>query len=317
MEDIVFYSFDFVKKVERARCISVNWTLCYSAYGTFELHLPLTDTEMIKLLDEEDYLICTQAGRQAVITGWRLDEDIAVFGKTPEWLMTKRCTEPMSRTSESSEATARYAVSSAMGDFVTLGTLAGEGTVGDYSTDRVRTVYDIVKEVLSGDRLGFRLYADFDSEGFVFEVYKGEERTVILSQSNKTAHGMSYTKEMQDKVTGGAWYEKKTTDSTGEETTEWVQTDGGTETGARKWNCVLSGIKTEDEAEGEVKTLKTNESIECGVRRLVYGTDYALGDRVRVQFEAENFKKTLYRYVTGVEIYFDTDGCGVRPILEV
>ena len=52
------------------------------------------------------------------------------------------------------------------------------------------------------------------------------------------------------------------------------------------------------------------------VRRLEYGTDYALGDTVRVRFEFGSFRATEKRRISGVMIYADVNESGVRPTFE-
>lgn len=314
--DLIFYDFDLTPCLVVRKYVSLNITLKYREYGTFEAHFPPNNAKLITLLKDNRYLICGFGDITAIVTSWQIEDDIAVFAKTPEWLMTKRGLAPLNRTAELPEATARYAVSTAMSDFVTLDSAVNKGTAQAFSTSGAKTVYDIVTSALTGTNLGFRLCADIKAKKFVFSVYGGTEKTVMLSQSNKTAYDMTYTNEIQDMATGGVWFEKKTTDKDGNETTEWAQTAAGTETGAKRWEAVLSGTKTADEAQKEADAKAAKESISCLVRSLEYGKDYALGDTLRVQFEKHGFKRTLKNTVTGVEISCDSKGQETRPILE-
>ncbi len=317
MSDVLFYDFDLNVMGVFARHISLNMTKKYSGYGTLELHFPRSEARLIELLSKGDYMIVDCEHGQAIVTGWRIDDDIAVFGKTPEWLMTKRAIADFKAEAMTGERAAYSAVQSGMGDFVTVCAEKGLGSQADYETEGAKTIYDIVQDIVLADRLGFRLYIDFDDKTFNFEVYSGKESNALFSQSARTAHDAVYTREIEKKASGGVWYEKKSVNSSGAEVREWVQTDFGDEVGARCWNAILSGIKTDCEADAEAKRRYTaKEHIECGVRRLEIGKDYDLGDIIRLQFEYEAFKKTMKRRVCAVEIYSDSNGFGITPILE-
>ena len=312
MSDVFFYDFDFGIKGVFPKHISLNITKKYAGYGTFEVHFSRKETSLIDILSSEEYLLVDCEHGQAVVTGWRIDEDIAVFGKTPEWLMTKRVISDFSRLSEKSEKIAYSAVTDGMGDFVENSAEKGIGETRDYEISAPKTVYDVVCEALEGEKTGFRLYADFDEKAFRFEVYKGDETDVIFSETLKNAQRMNYTKEMENRATGGVWFEKTETDGT----RKWVKTDDGENSGARRWNAILKGIKTDCEAESEVKKLAPSEQIECKVRRLEFEKDYRLGDVVTLQFEYEGLRKVLKRRICAVEISSDGGELGFIPILE-
>jgi len=379
VKDIIFYDFDFNRLADFPRFISLNFTKNYCGFGTAELHFSLAETEVITLLEENPYLFFVAGENSAIVTGWKIDEDIAVFGRTPEWLLTKRGVQAFSQTGATAEEIARYAVSMAAGDFVVLDNLAGAGTAQSYSIDRVRVLHDVICEVLEGQNLGFKVVPDIPLKQFVFSVYAGQESLCMISPSNRTAYDMKYTVEKQDMVTNSGWYEQKFTDmgnwdavnnsplvlnnqtsnaytfykitsesyaSNGDmierfglrctkgyylycdskdgiwkvdakkpPDTIWIYLDNSKETGARRWDAVLSGTKTETEALSEISQHKRNEKTESETKSIEYGTDYALGDIVRVQTELGDFKKAEKKRVTSVSIYYDVDKAGVTPTL--
>lgn len=378
MTDVLFYDFDFNLLADFPRVISLNINKNYCGYGTVELHFSLAETEVIGVLEENPYIFFTAGSDSAVVTGWRIGEDIAVFGRTPEWLLTKRGVEKFEKTAVTAEVIARDAVTSAAGDFITLGDLAGVGTVCNYSTDKVRVLHDVVCEVLGSQNLGFRLTPDIPSKQFIFSVYLGKESLCLISPSNRTAYDMTYTVEKQDMVTDSGWYEQKFTymgrwdaynnspslsnnqasnaytfyeitsesyDSSGNRIerfglwcqkgyylysdskdgvwkvtnirpdTIWIHLDNSLKTGAQKWDAVLSGTKTEDEALAEISRRKRSEKTQSETKSIEYGADYGLGDIVRVQTEFGDFKKSERKRVTSVSIYYDVDKSGITPIL--
>jgi hypothetical protein len=97
--------------------------------------------------------------------------------------------------------------------------------------------------------------------------------------------------------------------------TIWIYLNNSSSTGAKKWDAVLSGIKTEEEALAEIAQLKRNDKTESETKSIVFGEDYCLGDIVRVQTEFGDFKKAEKKRVTAVSIYYDVDKTGVIPIL--
>lgn len=379
MTDVLFYDFDFNLLADFPKAISINFTQNYCGYGTAELHFSLAETEVLTLLEENSYVFFKVGENSAIVTGWKVGEDIAVFGRTPEWLLAKRGVAQMSQKNMTPEEIVRVAVSAAA-DFVTLGQLAGVGTPQNYSTDKVRVLYDIVCEVLGAQGLGFRLTPDVDGKQFVFSVYSGQESLCMISPSNRTAYDMTYTIEKQDMVTKSGWYEQKYTYMGGwdaynnvpalsnnnieniyrfyEITSEtyyqsgskyypverfgfactkgwyiycnsedgawkitdskpdtiWVYLNNSSETGPRRWDAVLSGTKTEDEAVAEILQMKQHENTESVTKSINYGTDYCIGDIVTVQTEFGDFKKVERKRVTSVNIYYDIDKSGVTPM---
>ena len=94
MKDIRFYDFDFNLVYIISDWISLNWELKYNGVGTFELQLPPL-SGIIQFLEEQEHLVAVQGDRQAIITGRRLEDDITIYGRTPNWLLTKRLVCPL------------------------------------------------------------------------------------------------------------------------------------------------------------------------------------------------------------------------------
>jgi hypothetical protein len=369
--DIRFYDFDFNHLADFPRTISVNFEKNYCGFGTAEVHFALNETEVITLLEENPYTFFYAGKNSAIVTGYKIDKDIAVFGRTPEWLLTKRGAKAFSVANKTPEVIVRDAITSAAGDFITLGELAGIGTAIDkYKTDKVRVLHDVVCEVLNIQKYGFSLTPDIVTKKFVFDVYFGNELPVTLSKSNRTAYDMTYVVEKQDVATRSGWYERKfedmgdwdaSTNSPGLSDKKsknaytyyrvsvagkwfgitfekgeyiysntpdgqwkwsavrpeniWLYVDNSEKTGAKKWDVVLSGTKTESEAISEIDKLSQKQTTTSETKALEYGSDYNLGDIVRVQFEFDKFKKAEKKRITSVSIYYDIDGIGVKPTL--
>ena len=382
MRDILFYDFDFNRLGDFPRFISLNFTKNYCGYGTAELHFSLAETEVLKLLEDNPYIFFMAGENAAIVTGWRVGEDIAIFGRTPEWLLTKRGVGAIKENLATAEVIARNAVASAAADFITPGDLAGLGENQSYSTDKVRVLHDVVCEVLGLQDLGFKVVPDIEKKTFVFSVYSGQESLCMISPSYRTAYDLEYTVEKQDMVTNSGWYERRFVDMGGwdaysnspslldkqsknaytfyEITSEsyyqigneyypveafglncpkgaylysdtpngkwkitytkpdtiWVYIENSEALGARRWDAVLSGIKTETEAAAEISQMTRQDNTHAEVKSIEYGNDYALGDIVRVQTEFGDFKKSEKKRVAAVSIYYDVDKFGVVPTLK-
>ena len=371
-EDISFYDFSFTHLAQFKDYISLNIELNYCGCGKLEAHLSLDRKELAELLSENEFLYCRCGDVWAVVTSWSIGGDIAVFGRTPEWLLTKRCVQAFEKTNALPSAIAAYAVTSGAGDFVTAGSFSGTEIKKDYKTDAPKTVYDVVCEVLRDTGLGFRVRVDYAAKKLIFEVYSGAERLATVAASELTAYDMTYTCDRQENVNSGGWYERKmeykgtwnpktntptlsnkraanaytyyrittatytqfgikctegsylysdTADGAWKVSEEapksvWVNIPQGSESGAKKWETVLSGQMTQEEAVAALAEKKTNIECEAEVRRLEYGTDYSLGDTVRVRFEFGSFRATEKRRISGVMIYADVNESGVRPTFE-
>lgn len=198
MTDLFFYNYEFDAVEQFAKCISLNITKKYCGWGSVEIHFPITENRVINMLHKNTGLYLVTKNVNAVITGWKLGEDIAIFGKTLEWLMTKRTLPPISVSKKTPEEIAIYAVETAMGDFVNTGAPLCGGTAGDYSSENAKTVYDVVRDVLEPEKLGFSISADIDEKKLIFRAYKGKTIPVMLSVSNGTAYDSNYAVDMQE-----------------------------------------------------------------------------------------------------------------------
>ena len=209
MNDLVFYGFDFVRREIFSEYISVNLTVNYAAYGAFEAHFPKSCARIIQMLDRGESLFAEFGGEQAMITAWRIEDDVTIYGRTLNYLLTKRAAAPYSYSEMIAETAARTVVYACCGDFLTLGEICGTaGEKKSFSSENAKTAYDAAVEMLTGTALGFRVRADRAAKKFVFEVYSGRDNSLILSEGMRTAHEMSYTCET-DARADGCWYERR------------------------------------------------------------------------------------------------------------
>lgn len=371
MNDVFFYNFDFQPLEQLSGFISLNATKKYCGFGTAEIHLPISKTEIIGMLMGNPYIICVSENVQMIVTGWQLAEDIAIFGRTPEWLLTKRVAAPFEQSQKTPAEIAEYAVQSAMGDFAVVSGIVNLGDKMNYSVKAPETVYDVVCGVLKPSGLGFKLYADITGKRFTFSVYRGEERSLMISESNRTAFDMKYTRDMQNAVDNCGWFKTElkdmgewsasdnspalssgmddnlftyykittagtrfgltcqvgsylycdTVDGVWKITADkpdirWTYLDNSTAKGAMHWEGLLKEVKSQEEARLIFADMRADSNSETSLRHVEYGTDYSEGDIVRVQTQFGDYRCSDKKRVSAVEIFYDTDAVGTKPILE-
>lgn len=84
------------------------------------------------------------------------------------------------------------------------------------------------------------------------------------------------------------------------------------ERGIFSWCAVLSS-DTEDAATRELKSLKAESTVSCKTKKLVYKTDFYLGDIIRTQFVSGDFVFLVKQIISGVHIWDDAQEFGCIP----
>lgn len=209
MKNIVFFDFDFVRLGEFSKFISVNYEKKYRGFGSVELHFPVTEYAVVEVLENNQYMFFTVDGHSAIVTGWRVGDDIAIFARTPEWILTKRAVGAFSESGVDAVELVVNIVAENCQDMVLIKTVEIQSATVDFSIDTVTTVYDIVCDILKIPNLGFEITADLSRKQFVFNIISGSERPGLISKSNKTAFDVEYTVDMQDAVTKSGWFERR------------------------------------------------------------------------------------------------------------
>ncbi|MBQ7791931.1 MAG: hypothetical protein IJ367_00340 [Clostridia bacterium] len=233
MEDIRFYDFSFrLLHIEHA-VKAAYWTLKHNGVGTFEGTFPMSEA-LMEVLFSNRYLLIVQGAKQAIVTGRQAGTEIALFGKTVNWLLTKR-SFPAYRSSalfakgliekETVSHILTYIIENAFshvgnfkfrlkdGDgnvyepteesFLKLGIPATEK---HYWRHTRRTVSEIVTDALDASGCGHRMFADIPGKEWVLEIYRGKARGVMLSEDLKNYTNTVLTDDLQEYCTGG-WFD--------------------------------------------------------------------------------------------------------------
>lgn len=326
MTDVMFYTFEFELIGIMAEC-ETNWTLKYNDIGNFEVHFDPSH-RLTQRLIEEDYILAVQGENQAMITGKQLLDECVLYGRTLNYLLSKRVTQKFKSSelftsgaieSKDIESIARYVVSQAFSDVSNfeLGEIIGFAEPIDFWRNTSNLTSDVVRDCLENDGAGHRIRADVKNKKWIFEVLKGQERFKIVSEGNRNAYETKYTDDALDYCSGG-WYEEQQEAQDGNaEMPEsiWKYIEKDTKTGIYRWEGLLNG-SVESEAKSDLKKKQWQKKVETKTYDYVFGEDYNLGDTVRVQKTIGNFKKTFAKRIIGVNMWVESNNIGQKPIFE-
>lgn len=294
---LIFYDYEFNLLAAETNVISGTWELYYNDVGSFEAHLPL-NSEIVKLLSEHRYVVVREGTRCAVIVGYQLSDELVIYGRTCNWLLEKRIAAPAEYTGYAANL-ARSAVRTAFSD---SGITVQEGIPGNQITFKQSsnaTVREVISGILAQDNLGHSLDFDYINKCWNFRILQGVQRPLLISEANKNAWDLSLTEDILDLATCCVYDEGSY--------------DSGEKTGIYRWQKAVTA-KSEEEAKEQLSACRAGSELTLKLRGIVYGTDFELGDTVRVQTIKGPLRKTEKKRIKGV--YMETAGGAVKPIFE-
>ncbi len=218
MNDIRIFDYEFNLLHIEPDIMSAYWILNYNDIGTFEGTFPLS-SGIADVVMKNKYLILVQGTNQAIVTAYLADKVLTVYGKTPNWILTRR-TYPAFKTSEMTDlpnlkmgTIATHIVSEAFNDvenFVCRN-LTDCDTEEHFWRNSRNAVSDIVKEGLEEFSLGHRVYFDIPAKKWIFEVYAGKTLPFLVSEGNRNLTNVSVSGDVQNYF-DSAWYKKELKD---------------------------------------------------------------------------------------------------------
>ena len=212
MNDIRIYDYEFNLLHIEPDVLSAYWILNYNDIGTFEGTFPLS-SGIADVVMKNKYLILVQGEHQALVTAYLADKVLTVYGKTPNWILSRR-TYPAFKTSEMTDLSdlkigtiVTHIVSDAFADVenFTCADLTNVETEEHFWRNTRNAVSDIVKEGLNEHSLGHRVRLDIPNKKWIFEVYAGEELPLIVSEANRNLTKVSVSDDAQSFFDAG-WY---------------------------------------------------------------------------------------------------------------
>ena len=303
------YDFEFNLLLTETGIISSRWVVYYNDVGTFEAHLPIT-SELTRIVSQNQYLVVKQHGLSAIIVGKELGDELVLYGRTCNWLLSKRITPKKSIRTVYSGEEAGEIVQTAFSDidnFAILNTPQGEKV--DFECRQCETI-DALKDCLKLSNLGHELCFNEKTENWEFSILEGKESELILSEAHKNAYNTKISSDILDLATCGV-YDKKTDDG-------YISTKitaDSEKTGVYRWEAMLFG-ETENEARLSLEKLAVKNEISLTTNDISWKKDYALGDIVRLQIIKGAYRTTEKKRVRGVEIITRQGEYSEQPIFE-
>ena len=314
MEDIRFYNEQFELLFIEPDFISSNWQVYYNAVGQFEAHFPL-DSELVSVAMETPFLVAVQGKNAAVITGKRISEDFALFGRTCNWLLTKRVVPAFEAKAGTAAELVCGLAQDAFSDMENFTCeVCGEFTKQisvekeDYSP-----LSEIVTECLNSVNAGHELVFDVKQKRWIFRVYCGKELELVISEDNRNAVSGEICEDVLDVCSAG-WYRQKQ-ETEDRQKLVWTRVGSADAAGVFCWECVLSS-QTEEDAVRELSQKKKKLSMAAESLGVCCHTDYELGDVVRVQIKKGTLEYTGKKRIVAVHRWYEEGEVGEQPIME-
>ncbi len=311
MESIWFYDFSFTPLLILHDVFSVNWELYFNDVGTFELHTATSD-KVTKLLHKHKYLLVVQGDKQGVIVGWRLTHECVLYGRTCNWLLTRRVVPACEALNGTAEQVTGKLVQEAFNDVseLELAPETGSGAIQDFGILEDCTVSEAVIKCLEQDKAGHLLRFDPIKKSWIYEARYGKRRPVVLSEDNGNVYDCSYSENGLDAYSGG-WFRQE--DENGGEDIWTYISQNDVETGMLRWDCLL-GNQTEAEAKQILGKKIRQKTASAFMRGLQFGKDYELGDSMELRVTRGGFSMSEEKRINGVHIWYEADSCGEEPM---
>lgn len=310
MEDLRFYDFNLNLLAIENKFSSSMWNIYFNDIGKAEVHLPY-NAKSLPIIFENKYLLMSQGEKAAIVTGKQFGKDCVIYAKTPNWILTRRAVLPFSDLKAGAEALVREKVQEVFGDCenIVLGNECGLNDEVEISRENPESAFDVICDICDEAKGGHRMFFDFDSKKWVFEMLKGKKLETDISESALTAYDTEYVFDIQDYFSCGLFHNEENEESF------YDYTACDSLEGIYKWQKVLSS-KNEIEAKAELAKNKAEEKILTKVRKLKWGRDYNLGDIITLRFEKGEIKAVKDARIVGVNIWDEAQDSGEQPIID-
>jgi len=303
------YDFDFNLLLAEKGIISSRWVVYYNDVGTFEAHIPIT-SELTRIVCENPYLVVKQHGVTAIVVGYELSNELIIYARTCNWLLTKRITDSINKKTVFLGEKASQIVAKAFLDvenFYVKDVIKGIETEFESFSD---TTFSVIKKCLDASGLGHQLVFNEKDKSWDFSVISGKEKEIILSEAHKNAYNTGVSFDILDYASCGR-YDKETDD--GKEPVEIVK--DADKTGIYRWEAKLSN-DTQTDAQKELEAMTEKYELTLDTDGIVWKKDYNLGDILRVQVIKGTLKRNEKRKVVGVELCQKGGRYTQRPIFK-
>jgi hypothetical protein len=309
--DIRFYDFNFNLLHMENQFISSNWSVFYNDIGNFEAHFDL-GSDTLPVIMDNNYIAAVQGEMSAIIVGKKLGNDLTVYGRTCNWLLTKRVTGAFGEITETvcdlvngkvEDAFSRYPSDFSV-EVVT--DVSDTPTVTTSRNEKCET-FKLVQELLKQERLGHKMIYNSKENKWVFQVIKGNEyNLLVISAANRNVYDITMDWDLLDLYTEGVYKQGE-----GVITNPNIPPNGE----ALHWVKLLSASGP-GEALAELNNAVCVNKIQCKTNSVYFGNDYELGDVVTVQYQVGQYKYSEKKRIAGINIWYESGNTGEEPVFE-
>ena len=301
MRDITFYDLNF-NRLYILPQFAINRGYI-SAYvqkdfnGVGSLEIVFVDDELFKIVTQyRDNLMIEWNGFWGILSAYRYEpKGVRLTGESLNGLLKRIVIPSTTTTLTGNVEEIAFSALGAAAPWLIQGESKGFEKDVNYSADTYKSADVYIGDLLKLDNAGYEIKPDFEGKQFVFEVLKSNESDLLLSTNNKNAYDFSEV-YINRNIAYGGWYPKKVDNAT---SWEYITLDNSL-TGVFKKDTVLKS-KTEAEAIQELKEMVADAETELKTRGITYGTDYVLGDVVRVQNNDVASKKRITSVIMSQE----------------
>lgn len=304
-----FYDFEFNLLGVENNIIKVRWTILYNGTGTFEAHLPLTSS-VAEIVTENRYIVAVQNGFSAIIVGKEFSDELVLYGRTCNWILSKRVIDGFEKTAIKP---AEYAVQTALSAFSDVSNFVSENVPDSEDVEFEHgdgLLSELVVDCLKVAELGHELVFDIKNKSWVLNILKGNESELIFSEGHRNAYSTKGAFDIIDLATCGRYIENGDNGDVAK-----IVVKDEEKTGIYRWEARLMA-NNEAAAQNELAGKDEKNEITMNVQGVKFGKDYCLGDTVRVQLIKGDYRHTQKRRIKGVEIRMEQGIYTEQPIFE-
>ncbi len=335
------YDFDYNLLGETEHALSSEWELKFNDIGSYEGSFDI-NSDFTKIFAENKYLLLTEDENQAICVGRKISDKLTIYGRTPEWILSKRVVLPFKTSeifgtdsytdpetiilyllnnvykepkmiSESGEISEEINQAAVCDDFIIPESVGAPLLNRHFWRNSANTLSDVVRDLCDIWGCGYKLRFNFLEKCWQFSFEFGKDIDLVISKSLKNAYDMSFNDSILDSAKCGIFKIYSNTEAE-EQSYGCVSNTAREEKGILYWETIFASASGLSEAEKLIKKCYEDRTIDCEINGAKYGKDYILGDRLRVQFEAGPFRQTLRLKVSGVSIISASSGKSIKPI---
>lgn len=218
MSEIKFYDYEFNPIAIETEIISLNKTVYYNKIGSFEATVSPFSNSFFEIL-KEPYLIAEEGGRLAVVVAKQAGEACMIFGRTPNWFLSKRIAAPFTSkrlyeagkiSAKNAEEIVRYLITKSFGsdegNFL-LGDKVNLKEELDFRRIALNALSDVVIDCLDTAGAGHELTYDKEKKRWIFNILTGKELDIVIGEAQKNTFSSEYTDSCLNYANSGI-YEK-------------------------------------------------------------------------------------------------------------